>query len=172
MFEQLLAAGADVAVLRLAVLFFVFVLTYSLFSRIPAVSDKKVAVMLAIVISILAVLGFSDAVVVSIIAGYSGIGLVLLFLLPIIVLVAVLFWRSDSPGASIIKLFCAVFLLLFIELVTASALAFDTNHLSLAGYGLSEIVDLFTFMIYVVIFYFGFDVLSKVLFNPSRQQRS
>lgn len=162
MLDQLLAIGADVAVLRVAVLFFVFVLTYSLFSRIPAVAEKKLSVLLAIVVSLLAVLGFSDGVVVSIVAGYSAIGASLLFFLPILVLVAILFWKSDSLAVSIIKFIVSVIVLLFVEVLGTS--------LGSSGYAGQDIIGMVVFVIYVIMFFFGFDILSKLLFG--QRQRS
>jgi hypothetical protein len=159
MLEQLLAIGGDIAVLRLAVLFFVFVLVYSLLTK-AAVVDRRVAIMLSLLISLIAVLGFSNEVVVAIMAGYSGIGTALLFLFPIILLVVVIFWKSDSLGVSFIKLVAAVLVFGFVRIVSDSIDAFTANVV--LGFDIDGVIGLIVFVLYIIIFFFAFDVISKL----------
>ena len=172
MLETILAYGGDIALLRVAVLFFVFVLVYIALMRSSMVAGKKVAVALAALIALIAVLGFSDEVVVAIMTGYSGIGTAILFLLPLIVLGVVLFWKSDSLGMSALKLVCAVLVLVFIELLSSSLRALGTTYASTGGFDIHAIIAFITFIVYIVIFYFGFDVLSKLFFPAEREERS
>lgn len=160
MLEQILAIGGDVAVLRIAVLFFVFVLVYSLITRFPAIESKKMGALIAGLVALIAVLGFSNEVIVTIMAGYTGIGMALLFLLPIILLGVVIFWRSDSLGVSFIKLIAAVLVLGFVRIVSDSIDAFNANVV--LGFDIDGVVGLIVFVLYVVIFFFAFDVLSKL----------
>jgi hypothetical protein len=172
MLEQILAWGGDVAVLRLGVLVFVFVLMYSLALQMPAFRERKVALLLAAAVSFIAVLGFSDQVVVSIMAGYSGIGTALLFLLPIILLVLVFFWRSDSLGVSFFKLVAAVLVLGFINTVSSSMGSFGQLP-RIGDVSVESVIEIIRFVLYIVIFFFGFDVIAKLFFGSgSQEQRS
>lgn len=164
MLESVLAIGGDVAVLRVAVLFFVFVLVYSLLTK--ASVERKSAIMLSVLVSLIAVLGFSNEVIGAIMTGYSGIGLALLFLFPIILLLVVIFWKSESLGVSFVKLIAAVLVLGFVRLVSDTIDAFNTNLV--LGFDIEGAVGILVFVLYVVIFFFGFDVLSKLFVKESR----
>ncbi|MFT4308477.1 MAG: hypothetical protein ACMXYM_03850 [Candidatus Woesearchaeota archaeon] len=164
MLESVLAIGGDVAVLRVAVLFFVFVLVYSLLTKSSV--ERKSAVMLSVVVSLIAVLGFSNEVIVAIMTGYSGVGLAILFLLPIILLLVVIFWKSESLGVSFIKLISAVLVLGFVRIVSDAIDSFNANVV--LGFDIDGVVGLIVFVLYVVIFFFGFDVLSKLFVGSQR----
>ena len=166
MLEELFALGGDIAVLRLAVLVFVFVLVYSLVTRLPSVESRKAAAVIAILVSLIAVLGFSDGVVVAIMTGYSGIGAALLFFLPLIFLGVVIFWKSDSLGVSFIKLIAAVLVLGFVNITSRSLDALSAGVV--LGADLDGIVGIITFVLYIVIFFFAFDVLSKLFVGSQK----
>ena len=165
--ETLFAYGGEVSVLRFAIFVLVFAIVYAA-AQLTHIfkGSKRLSFVVALAVSAIGVLGFSDHVVVAIMTGYSAFGLVLLYVLPILGLIAIFFWRSRSTTASIVKLVAAALLLGFIRITVAAFASINPMLLTtqVGGVTPQQIVSLLEFVIYGALFFFGIDLAGKLLF--------
>lgn len=169
--DALFAYAGQVSVLRFAIFALVFGLVYAATQFTHLFKDsKRLSIVVALAISAIGVIGFSDRVVVAIMTGYSDFGLFLLYVLPLLALVAIFFWRARSTTASLTKLIAAVLLLVFVHVTIAAFVAINPSLLTrtVAGVTVQQVISLLEFAVYGAIFFFGIDLAGKLLF-PKNQ---
>jgi len=179
-FDQLLYSlfvlPPDIGVMKL--LIFLLVLSF-LMIIVPNIrifkENPRTGRIIAILITLIAVLGMGNNYIVGILTGYSWAIIVLFILLPIVGLIFLLTLKGDTVSVSLLKMMATGVILFALSSFRGMIQDYNAGFLNIgqgSGMSLDSIFGVVLFAVMMMFFYYIFELFSRLIFRGNASTNS